>query len=371
MEALRAGRNDLCPCGSGRKSKRCCRVPQAGRGVRSIPALAAPQPVFGRERPTLTLDRLRDPSEEDLARFDIAEVDLVCATELPGSERLDIPTCLAWIDHAAAWARHQTHATLDQFASDPAAYNHSEGLFRVMAIDSVLRGGIGVRYNPDVMADLDRSPIDSRDDFLHGIIEGWGGTCASLPVLYVAVGRRLGYPLRLVTTARHLFARWDNPRGERFNIEISNAGGVDTHPDDHYLDWLVPIRGTEWEEIHHRRSLTPRGELTQLWAKRGFCLRANGLMREAVKAIAIAWSLSPDDVLCGVTMQQVMKEWKVTFPTWIKRRRRLNIDWPPRQYPGLPVELEQDIIELDVYERLLKDNPTALCGSVIVQPASF
>ena len=29
------------------------------------------------------------------------------------------------------------------------------------------------------------------------------GTCSSLPVLQVAVGRRLGYPLKLVTTKGH------------------------------------------------------------------------------------------------------------------------------------------------------------------------
>jgi hypothetical protein len=92
---------------------------------------------------------------------------------------------------------------------------------------------MGVRYDAEVVADLDRPPLDSRDDFLHGIIAGRGGTCASLPVLYAAVGRRLGYPLKLVRTTQHLFLRWDDPGGERFNVEISNAGGIDTPPDDH------------------------------------------------------------------------------------------------------------------------------------------
>ena len=97
-----------------------------------------------------------------------------CAVGLPGAEELDIPACLAWIDHAAAWARHQTLATLDHYARDPEGYGHSEGLFRALAIDSVLRRGMGVRYNADVMADRDRPPLDSRDDFLHGVIAGPG-----------------------------------------------------------------------------------------------------------------------------------------------------------------------------------------------------
>ena len=61
--------------------------------------------------------------------------------------------------------------------------------------------------------------------FIHGIIDGPGGTCASMPVLYVAVGRRLGYPLKLVEARGHLLLRWDDPLGQRlgtpdvFNVE--------------------------------------------------------------------------------------------------------------------------------------------------------
>lgn len=316
----------------------------------------------------LSLERLRDPSDFDLARFDVAEVDFACAVGLPGAERLDIAACLAWIDHATAWVRQQTHATLDQFARDPERYGRSEALARVMAIDSVLRRGMGARYNQQVMIDLDRPPLDSRDDFIHGIIAGSGGTCASLPILYTAVGRRLGYPLRLATTARHLFVRWDDPHGERFNIEISNAGGIDTFHDDYYLDWPVSIRDTKWEGVFDRRSLTPRQELSMAWAKRGFCLDANGYRREAVKALAVACSLTPGDIGRQCSMRVMMTRWKETLPSWIERRRHLDIVWPPRQYPGLPIELERDIIELDVYERLLKISPATLRGTVVVNP---
>ncbi len=39
---------------------------------------------------------------------------------------------------------------------------------------------------------------DSRTRYIHSVLTGFGGTCASLPVLYVAIGRRLGWPLYLV-----------------------------------------------------------------------------------------------------------------------------------------------------------------------------
>ena len=64
-------------------------------------------------RVALTLERLRNPTDSECAGFDLAAIDLACAVGLPGSERLDIPACLAWVDHAAAWVSHQTAATFE------------------------------------------------------------------------------------------------------------------------------------------------------------------------------------------------------------------------------------------------------------------
>jgi hypothetical protein len=51
---------------------------------------------------------------------------------------------------------------------------------------------------------------DPSKVFLHGLLGPERvGTCSSLPVLYVAVGRQLGYPLKLVTAKGHLFVRWE------------------------------------------------------------------------------------------------------------------------------------------------------------------
>ena len=63
-----------------------------------------------------------------------------------------------------------------------------------------------------------------------------------MPVLYVAVGRRRGYPLKLVEAPTHLFFRWEDPDGERFNVpEVFNVEGtghgISFHPDDYYRIW--------------------------------------------------------------------------------------------------------------------------------------
>jgi hypothetical protein len=304
----------------------------------------------------LTMERLRNPTDAECARFDLAAVDLACAVGLPGSERLDVPACLAWVDHAAAWARHQTAATFDQFRRSPETYDNSEGIFRVVAMMNVLWRGLGVHYNQERIDDPEAF-TDSRDDFIHGIIQGRGGTCASLPVLLAAVGRRLGYPLKLVTTARHLFARWDDPFGERFNIEI-NKTGLNTYPDEHYLTWPVDIRGTKWQtDTKFLRSLAPREEVAHAWAKRGHNLRANGRLKEAVDCFATACSIVTDDRLHDLCLWGLLKQRRAALNERIPADTpKLRIYFPPRRrYPGLPIEMERDVIALEVLEGLLNE----------------
>ncbi len=47
METVRVGRNGLCPCGSGRKSKRCCQNQLAAGRTGGITAFEKARPVFG------------------------------------------------------------------------------------------------------------------------------------------------------------------------------------------------------------------------------------------------------------------------------------------------------------------------------------
>lgn len=302
----------------------------------------------------LTLNGLRNPSNDELIQFDLAAVDLACAVGIPGSEEIDIPACLAWVDQAAAWVRHQTWVTSEQFRHRPEAYDNSEGIYRIVALMNVLYRGLGVKYNQNRI-ERNEEATDSRDEFIHGIIEGRGGTCASLPVLLVAVGRRLGYPLKLVKTACHLFSRWDHPGGERFNIEI-NGTGLNTHPDEYYLSWPIDIRGTKWQnETKFLRSLTPREEVAYSWSKRGHILRSNGFLKEAVDCFATACSIVTDDRLLDRCLWDLLKQRREALNKKIPEiSPKLRIYFPSvRRYPGLPVEVERDIIALEVLDGLL------------------
>jgi hypothetical protein len=132
------------------------------------------------------------------------------------------------------------------------------------------------------------------------MIDGAGGTCASMPVMYVSVGRRLGYPLKLVQTRGHLFARWDDPAGkcfgfpETFNVEGAGEG-IASCDDEHYKTWPEPWTEIDVAEGWYLRSMTPREELALFLATRGDCLTDNGRLAEALEAYEWASAVAPDD----------------------------------------------------------------------------
>ena len=113
----------------------------------------------------------------------------------------------------------------------------------------------------------------------------------------MAIGRRFGYPLKLVKAHRHLFVRWDDPEGkhwfnaERFNIEVTE--GVHFLPDDHYKTWPREISSEDIEAGIYLKSLSPEEEVAECLATRGHCLADNGRLAEAAQVFGLAAELSP------------------------------------------------------------------------------
>ncbi|MCE9552183.1 MAG: transglutaminase-like domain-containing protein [Planctomycetes bacterium] len=234
-----------------------------------------------------------DHSNTSLATIDIVELNLSCAVGLPGTDDLDIAACCTKKDQWADLVAYGTRRLQSRFDQQPEDYNHSEAYYRILVMVTVLQRNLGVQYNPERIHNPDYA--DPRDLFVHGLLTGHGGTCVSMPVLYLAIGRRLGYPLRLVQAKAHLFLRWDDPAtGERFNIEATSQG-LNCHPDEHYRQWPHTITEAEVAASHYLSSLIPREELAAFLAARGHCLHANGRLAEAAGAYDQACKLHPQD----------------------------------------------------------------------------
>jgi hypothetical protein len=254
-----------------------------------------------------------DPSlvaDEFLASLDIAAVNLACAKGLPGAEALDVPACLTKIDEWSEKVRVATSRNFDKFKDEPRLFDGSLGKFYMTVLCTTLQRECGVQYNPK-RANDPGDARDSGDRFIHGITHGAGGTCASLPVLYAAVGRRLGYPLRIVQGARHLFLRWDESDAEsplardRFNIETT-ASGIVSHPDRFYEQWPFPHPDPDVDPRYYLRSLTPREELASFLCIRSIVLMDNGKFVQAIQPAAWARQLAPDDYSIKVHLEMTM-----------------------------------------------------------------
>jgi hypothetical protein len=254
-----------------------------------------------------------------LASLDIALVNLLCAEGLPGAEKLNVDQCLAELDRWAERVKFETDRHLYKFRQNPGDYENSEGYYRMLMLVTVLQQDLGVHYDPARIRDIDFT--HSEDLFIHGMIPSAGqsmqqtngGTCVSMPVIYTAIARRLGYPVKLVTTKAHVFCRWDAAdhlnaawRG-RFNIEATNRG-MNSFPDDYYKTWPYQISEAEIKANRHLKSFSPAEELAEFLAMRGHCLLDTGKGREAFDAYSLAVTMCPSNALLSGFRQDALRK---------------------------------------------------------------
>ena len=297
-------------------------------------------------------------SDAQLGDIDIALVNLACAADIPGSIKPDVGLCLRKLEQWAERVKEETERDLVRFRQRSEAYNNSEGYFRILNMVTVLWKQCGVRSN-EAKIPLD-VPLDTEDSFIHGVIQGQGGVCASLPVVYAAVGRRLGYPIKLVSTKTekwgHLFCRWDG-QGERFNIDV-NQTGLSCSPDEDYRTGMFALTPESERLCCFLKSQSPREELAGFMAQRAFRWKELRNYRQAANSFAWALALQPANVLYHDNVVHVCKEqWG---PSLLAMEPQgfppLDYVYPARRWPPpFPEQMERAILGLEGWENLLKD----------------
>lgn len=268
-----------------------------------------PPPIWGQIRP-VSYEELSSFPDSDLARVDIALMNLLCAEGLPGSEGLNLRNCLETLDHWAVLVKQSEKKYFAQYDQNPERYDSSVAKFKAVNLALTLKQDIGCGYNKDLaasgaMADIHSTRFfrNSGDLFLHGFIENRKGRCSSLPVLMVAIGRRCGYPLFLVPCKRHLFCRWDDGK-DRFNIETA-CEGMDIKPDSHYRQWPYPFEDAEAQSEKYLKSLTPAEEFGVFSEMRATCLQENRRFEEAARSYEIALRSFPNSKLTRTYLNNV------------------------------------------------------------------
>lgn len=266
------------------------------------------------------LDELLELNADDLEDLDIALINLICAAGLPGGDGIDIDGTLATLDAWAAHVEQETEWHLYKFHQNPDEWG-TEARWRMAMLITVLQRDCGVRYNPERIRDVDFTK--SKDLYIHGMVEPgmkpirWednqqaaenqlnktnGGTCTSMPVLYTAIARRLGYPVVLASTKGHRFCRWDgkasggheNPAyRDYFNIEGTNRG-INIYDDEYYLAWPYRVTPQEVQANAFLKSNTNKKDLASFMATRADCLMALNRLQDAADTYQVAADLHPE-----------------------------------------------------------------------------
>jgi hypothetical protein len=169
-----------------------------------------------------------------------------------------------------------------------------EGIHRFLGMVTLLKHprGLGISYQESAIGNYRFT--DSRDDMLHGLLTRRFGTCASLPVLFVSIGRRLGWPMHLAVAKRHVLCQWINSDGSHLNLEGSCPGGGDTFPDEHYYHWPGELSPADLSSGRYLRALTNAESLSLFLETRGHCLTDNGRFADARSAYLEAGRVAPN-----------------------------------------------------------------------------
>ena len=139
-----------------------------------------------------TLEQLRDMSLDELSNVDIIRMNLIVAREIEPS--IDISYFERLIDQMAEHVKLQIDFNEPFFEKYKADFDGSKEKWICTMIWQIITEDFGLGYLKGKLDDLDHSQPWQK--FVHGLLTRREGTCCTLPVLYLAIAQRLGYPRR-------------------------------------------------------------------------------------------------------------------------------------------------------------------------------
>lgn len=223
--------------------------------------------MFGTVTNASEIDKLLELKEEQI---DIANAAFIFAKEFYPD--LDVNVYSAKVDDLANRARLLTNGS-----KDPEQ--------RIRALNSFLYQIEGFSYDRSPSAD---SKIENR--LLHGLLDTKKGTCANMPVLYLAVAQRLGYPVYPVAVPDHLILRYVDPLLSNQNIEATSGGGY--APDEKYIRDFN-INRVALHKGAYLRTMTRRQFLADLLAENAVNHGMRGKTDKAINYLEKAVTINP------------------------------------------------------------------------------
>jgi len=212
--------------------------------------------------------RLAQTPEEKL---DIATAALVLAKEVyPG---IDIKEYSNKVDSIVKLATAITRGNKDPD-------------YRIRVLNTFLYKTWGLQYD---LTDINGRKPENR--YLNGILDTKKGSCVTLPLLYLAVSQRMGYPIYPVSAPQHFFLRYVDPSLKLKNIEASGQGGY--VPDDEYK-YVLHVSEQGIKSGAYMKTLTYKEFIGDLIAQNGLYWARKGDLERAAAYLEISAKLFPN-----------------------------------------------------------------------------
>jgi hypothetical protein len=259
--------------------------------------VASTRPVQPRWTGAKTALDLIAMTNAELARVDPVEMDLIVARGIPELAGIDIGKYRRTVDQ---WAAQIAAANKwsERYSKDDPTYKVSREFWMAGGMAVALAGpSFGIKYTAE---ELD--PGRPEQQFVHGVIDKRRGTCATMPVLYLGIAHRLGWPMHAVVSGDHMWTRWDDGRkgGQRFNLEATNSksdGGIGSFSSPTDAEYAKAL-GTPDSSIRSGSdltSLTPRQMLGVFIQGRAGYWAAHERWDEAERDLLLAVSCFPEN----------------------------------------------------------------------------
>jgi len=210
--------------------------------IKPLPIIA-PLPHASNTQEELAILMAKTP--EEIFQIDLGTIFLACLGGLPGTDVINLDHARTRIDALANLVKKQTDQAI-------ASYRKANPKFQ---ITPEFQAYIMVRTLQEeyrnAHQELSRYPVSlinemlqrNRPDelFFHGMADQAEPPSIGNPVLFVAVGQQLGYPIKLVAAPGHLFARWESFDGKTlFDIQETSDGMAPRYHDYYRKEFATP-----------------------------------------------------------------------------------------------------------------------------------
>ena len=203
-------------------------------------------------------------------KIDIGITALTLAKEI--YPEIDIDVYSALIDYEVGRARTMTNG-----CTDPD--------YRIRVLNTLLFQIIGIKYD---LADPEGENFKNRT--LNGLLDRRKGNCASMPILYIAIAQRLGYPVYAVPVPDHLFVRYVDSNLNEQNIEASGGGGY-ISDEDYIKELQISEKGIK--SGAYLRPLTRKELLARQVTENAIYWGQHGDIKRAIKYLELSLNASP------------------------------------------------------------------------------